>query len=75
MKIALDYDGTYDSDPELWEKFITLAKGRGHEVKIVTLRDDGLRMPVTSVPVMYSIGRKRECWDADVWIDDHPENV
>lgn len=38
MKIALDYDGTYTEDPELWDGFVMLAHQLGHEVHIVTMR-------------------------------------
>lgn len=38
MLIALDYDGTYTADPELWRAFIRNAQARGHQVFIVTMR-------------------------------------
>lgn len=38
MNIALDYDGTFTRDPELWLAFIGAAQGRGHCVWLVTMR-------------------------------------
>lgn len=38
MKIALDYDGTYTEDPELWDNFIMAAHKLGHDVHVVTMR-------------------------------------
>lgn len=38
MLIAIDYDGTYTNDPELWDIFIHNAKERGHEVICATMR-------------------------------------
>ena len=40
MLIALDYDGTYTEDWELWRMFIKSAHKKGHEVVIVTMRHD-----------------------------------
>lgn len=40
MLIALDYDGTYTADPDLWLAFIASARARGHAVWIVTMRDE-----------------------------------
>ncbi|CAN5766340.1 hypothetical protein BH09PSE5_BH09PSE5_08380 [soil metagenome] len=38
MNIALDYDGTFTADPDLWLAFIESATARGHVVHIVTAR-------------------------------------
>lgn len=38
MLIALDYDGTYTADPDLWRAFIRNAQARGHQVFVVTMR-------------------------------------
>lgn len=40
MLIALDYDGTYTADPDLWLAFIADARARGHQVMVVTMRDE-----------------------------------
>ena len=33
MRIALDYDGTYTADPDLWDKFINSCRDK-HDVWI-----------------------------------------
>lgn len=38
MTIALDYDGTYTRDPDLWDRFISEARSHGHSVICVTNR-------------------------------------
>lgn len=89
MRIALDYDGTYTSDPTLWENFVAMAKQRGHEVKIITARgntmsfyhnldnkeveDAAVRM---GIDVVYCDGvQKQDRHGADIWIDDRPDMV
>lgn len=88
MKIALDFDGTYTEDPEMWAAFVKIAKRHGHIVKIITFRcEDGSRngdgyrdntdihaaARDLDIEARFSNGRpKKEVWDADVWIDDMP---
>ncbi len=38
MIIAIDYDGTYDRDPTLWNRFIKHCLDRGHTVYCITMR-------------------------------------
>lgn len=38
MNIALDYDGTYTADPDMWLRFVEEAQAAGHKVFIVTMR-------------------------------------
>lgn len=40
MNIALDYDGTYTADPSFWDDFIELATIAGHQIIIVTARNE-----------------------------------
>lgn len=87
MNIALDYDGTYTNDPELWDKLIEQARARGHKVYCVTMR-----YPTESNEVYASLAGKVDdiiltCRMAklnylavkgitiDVWIDDRPDFV
>ncbi len=73
MIIALDYDKTYTADPDLWEAFVGLAKARGHEVKICTMRrpDEAIQNP--PVEVIYTSRKaKGLAMHADIWIDDNP---
>lgn len=90
MRIALDYDNTLSADPEFWVAFLDLAELHGHEVRIVTIRDErhDRTEPLVdlerSVPVVYTRGvAKRfylmhfvpDFWPVSVWIDDKPETI
>lgn len=85
LKIALDYDKTYNADPSFWNGVIALAENHGHEVRIVTARSpnfDRIDDRVDGFPVIYcdGVAKKFHChwfagWDPDIWIDDKPENI
>lgn len=89
MKIALDYDKTYSADPTFWGWVINSAVNHGHDIRIVTARDDRLDRTMDLVkverilPVIYTRGiakkwfceRFVENFVPDVWIDDRPESV
>lgn len=89
MKIALDYDNTYSLDPEFWSNFALGANLYGHEVKIVTIRDDRydrtapLEAVERQLPVIYTRGVAKRWYLThfgngfipDVWIDDKPESI
>lgn len=79
MLIALDYGQTYNRDPALFDKFISMAKDAGHEVVCVTLRSPGtVRIPCEIIYTsgdkklqhMAKLGRK-----VDIWIDDWPATI
>lgn len=40
MKIALDFDGTFTAAPLFWWMFVEDAIHKGHDVRIVTARDE-----------------------------------
>ena len=84
MNIALDYDDTYTRDPEMWDGFIALCRGRGHEVFICTCRgpnpQENQDMVVPAgIDVYYTNGQSKAPYMArlgimvHVWIDDTPE--
>jgi hypothetical protein len=90
MNIALDYDGTFTSDPDLWLNFIVDARNSGHEVFIVTMRyqsevEDGSIHPMLEMMGVKVCATNRKakkpCAKAmglppiHVWIDDHPEAI
>lgn len=85
MKIALDWDGTFTADKDLWKAFVTEAMYRGHEVAIVTARSEdrlgsNKELEDTAahlfVPVVYTNGvQKQDVYGADIWIDDRPDTV
>jgi hypothetical protein len=90
LRIALDYDLTYSADEVLWHKFLNLAQTRGHEVRIVTIRDErhdrtaALIALEKHVPVIYTRGVAKafyvmhfvpDFWPVSIWIDDKPETI
>lgn len=89
MKIALDFDDTYTLDPDFWNTFIALAESLGHEVRIVTARDDrfdrtrALVEIEKLVRVIYCRGVAKRWYvthfgdgfTPDIWIDDNPESI
>lgn len=85
MKIALDYDGTFTRDPGFWRGVALAAKDQGHDVRIVTWREqtrDNIDDRVGDIPVIYcnGIAKRYYChhfadFDPHVWIDDKPEAI
>jgi len=87
MLIALDYDGTYTADIELWDRFIADSRANGHRVFVVTMRfphegDEISRRLLSKVDrIIYtSRGAKRRHLErlghaVHVWIDNHPEHI
>lgn len=83
---ALDYDGTYTGDPELWLEFVKRAQERGHKVVCVTMRhahettdadfDQRLKALVEIVPTNRKAKKhfmRTNGKHIDIWIDDTPE--
>ena len=80
--ISLDYDYTYTEDPILWNTFLSVAKDRGHQVYVVTMRypeepiDDEVARFVDGV--IYTSRKAKKAYVAlkdihiDIWIDDNP---
>lgn len=87
MNIALDYDDTYTRAPELWDRFIADAIDLGHNVYIVTARDDRYDQiadaeDIDVNDIIYCRGVAKKWWchhfpriDFDIWIDDKPEAI
>ena len=84
VRIALDYDGTYTLDRQLWDGFIFAAQESCHEVLIVTMRDEGEDVGSNAsgarppCEVIYTRRQaklpfmERAGLHVDVWIDDNP---
>ena len=83
MLIALDYDGTYTADPELWDRFVAQARSRFHQVHIVTMRAEceAVRLSCDVDRVHYTDrSAKRQFMQArglnvQIWIDDMPDFI
>lgn len=85
---AIDFDGTFTADPELFETFVAILRARGHRCVMITgRRDEGKIGSVVRgmvkglMPIIFSDGlTKREAarlagYDVDIWIEDMPEAV
>lgn len=87
MLIALDFDKTYTEDPDLWLSFIEQARGRGHQVMIVTMRypheteslERQLKDKVDRIVYTSRKGKLRHMTflelPVDIWIDDRPDFI
>lgn len=90
MRIALDYDNTYTADPTFWDLFIEMAKTAGHEVRMVTYRNEvfdqcrGLTvLHKRGVKIHWTRGVAKRWWMEqfgggwipEIWIEDKPEAI
>lgn len=89
MRIAVDYDNTYSSDPAYFDWVMRAAAEYGHEARIVTYRDDRFDRTAALIeveakwPVIYTRGVAKgwycthfgDGFIPDVWIDDRPISV
>lgn len=82
MLIAIDYDGTYNNAPEMWERIIEIMEFHGHRVICVTSRLDPCENvaedgrcevfagepvdPVPSCPVFYTSRRAKVEYMSDL---------
>lgn len=88
MIIALDFDDTYNKDPDTWDIIIDILDKRGHGVLMATYRHEELdydplfeRLHDKDIRVTFTDGKaKRPFLEAlgikvDVWIDDNPFSI
>jgi hypothetical protein len=90
MKIALDFDGTYNQDPEAWHRVSSELQSCGHNVYVMTNRPFHKRKEVEEVVLqgpfqssdIHFCGNepkrtvaKKNNLDIDVWIDNNPESI
>ena len=88
MLFAVDYDGTYSRDPDLFREWLVAGRRMGHTFVLVTGRSDTLpwgdevrRAVAGLMPIVFAAdGWKRSAAEAagykvDVWVDDHPEYI
>lgn len=88
MIIALDYDGTYTADPDLWNAFINKALDNKHRVIVVTMRtveegaliDPRLSKGFGDRVQIFCTARKAkkkfmrlQGIEPNIWIDDQPD--
>lgn len=87
MIIAVDYDGTYAADPEVFNLVIKLLQNYGHTVICVTGRYDGAMGQIVKdtigrlVPVIFAGAEwkaraaQQAGYTVSVWIDDMPSMI
>ena len=86
MNIAIDYDDTYSSSPNMFNEIIHTFWNYGHKVYIVTYRDstqfNDMDMYIKHIDdyiFTSGIGKQKYCEDnglkIDIWIDDSPEAI
>lgn len=88
LNFALDFDDTFTKDPELWYNFIDDAQRRGHNVYVVTLRDEKTQGREVKEALQSradglfftSLKSKRKFMQErgiriHVWIDDKPDYI
>lgn len=86
LKIALDYDMTYDRDVPFWSEFIQLAERHGHDIRIITHRHpelDKITDVAEHIKISYTDGvakkwyceHREDLWTPDIWIDDKPKSI
>jgi hypothetical protein len=81
--IAIDYDGTYSSDPKTWHAVIDTLKAAGNVVFMVTYRfpDRPIEGLQKSLEIFYTSGNQKHVYmqnagiEVDVWIDDEPHLI
>lgn len=88
MKVGLDWDGTVNADPVAFKGVVESLLDTGHDVTVTTWRsppegydnypdiEEIFAMWGFKLPVVYCSGKaKRDCYPADIWIDDNPASV
>lgn len=84
VRVGIDFDGTITADYHTWLPLIRIMQLAGWELAIVTWRpshhnkevNEFLNLLAIKIPVIYCNGcAKRDCFDADIWIDDNPASV
>ncbi len=89
MIIAIDFDSTYDTDPDFWDGFIFEALGKGKDVILATYRHeeydahpllDHLRNNV-GIQLYFTDGMAKRPFlehqgvHVNIWIDDNPRSI
>lgn len=85
---GIDFDGTFAADPDLFKAIVGLIRAAGHEVVMVTGREDsrGFGDPVKALvgdlmPIVFASGHWKTVaaleagYKIDIWIDDNPTYI
>lgn len=87
MIISLDYDGTFNTAPHLWERFIVAFKSEGHTIICCTMRypeeGDEVKQALGHLvdDIIFTSRRNKATYlysqgiAIDIWIDDQPHFI
>ncbi len=83
LLLALDYDDTYTADSVLFDIFVNLARAKGYEIHIVTMRHDSepITLSCEVDQIHYTDRKAKKAYMeskgllVDIWIDDRPDFV
>lgn len=87
MNFAIDYDGTFNEDPEFFHDLIDLIEKHGHRAVLITQRpsegrhddieeDVGERIEkIFAGDQWKDVKAEEKGWRIDIWIDDDPQCV
>jgi len=84
LVIGVDFDGTFNADPETFQKIVKAFQAAGHEVLLISQRTEESRaeidevvgdlMPICLVGGYSKIYGAMALYDkcVDVWVEDNP---
>lgn len=80
MNINIDYDGTYTTNPEMWDKIIAIMKAYDCNVYCITKRYAKITKQKPPVQIIHAMRSKLEAskvagLDINIWIDDKPQSI
>ena len=81
MRVAIDHDGTFTTNPQVWTAIINMLCENGFDVICITSRFPNVPIVGMPVPVYYSCGQAK--WEfatergleVNIWIDDIPFTI
>ena len=86
LTIAIDFDGTFAEDPDVFREIVAVFKARGHQCILVTNRpkewgDDVHELVGDLMPIVFAGHRAKSRavhrlgYDVDIWVDDMPQII
>lgn len=88
LKIAVDFDGTFNANPAMFCSLIGMMRKYGADVRLVTFRfnsggnnDIAFWATELKLKVIFTEGHQKESfcaalgWKPDIWIDDDPRFI
>ena len=83
MNVAIDYDGTYDTNPKIWGALIALLKKENHKVYCITKRysshahdiKEALDIPIIFAKHSKIVAAQKAGIKIDIWIENNPASI